>query len=67
MARPGSHKYDITRARLRNILDDYGVPDKKADELANEIMQSRRGKLLIPARAMRRARRFVSSRRHGRA
>jgi hypothetical protein len=41
--RPGSHKYDIQRSRLRNRLDDQGIPDKRADEAANEILQEERG------------------------
>jgi hypothetical protein len=41
MPRPGSHRHDIQRARLRNRLDDNGVPDKRADELANELLQAR--------------------------
>lgn len=41
--RPGSHAYDIQRARLRNRLDDEGIPDERADEKANEILQEERG------------------------
>jgi hypothetical protein len=41
--RPGSHKYDIQRARLRNELDDQGVQDQEADEQANRILQEERG------------------------
>lgn len=41
--RPGSHKYDIQRARLRDRLDDEGIADKRADEAANKILQEERG------------------------
>lgn len=41
--RPGSHKYDIERSRIRNRLDNQGIPDKRADEAANEILQKDRG------------------------
>ncbi|MFC0529547.1 phosphatidylethanolamine-binding protein [Phytohabitans kaempferiae] len=41
--RPGSHKYDVQRARLRKRLDDEGISDKRADEVANEILQKERG------------------------
>ncbi|MDQ7911239.1 phosphatidylethanolamine-binding protein [Phytohabitans sp. ZYX-F-186] len=41
--RPGSNKYDIQRARLRDRLDDEGIPDKRADQAANEILQKERG------------------------
>ncbi|GII25817.1 phosphatidylethanolamine-binding protein [Planosporangium mesophilum] len=56
MPRPGSHKYDIKRSRLRNELDDAGIPDKRADELANEILRNPRG---LRARLTHVARRFV--------
>ncbi len=38
MARHGSHKYEIKRNRIRNDLDDHGIPDKRADDLANDIL-----------------------------
>jgi hypothetical protein len=40
MAQHTSHKYEIKRNRIRNDLDDrgHGIPDKRADELANDIM-----------------------------
>jgi len=44
MPRPGSHKYDIQRARLRKRLDNEGIPDKHADEQANQILQEEQGK-----------------------
>jgi hypothetical protein len=56
MPRPGSHKYDIRRARLRNELDDAGIPDKRADELANEILRNPRG---ARARLLHVVRRFI--------
>ncbi len=39
MPTPGSHRYDVQRARLRAKLDDEGVNDQKADAAANEILQ----------------------------
>jgi hypothetical protein len=42
-SRPGSHPYDVQRARLRRRLDQEGVADKRADERANEILQKERG------------------------
>ncbi|SHF02637.1 YbhB/YbcL family Raf kinase inhibitor-like protein [Streptoalloteichus hindustanus] len=39
MPDPGSHKYDIQRARLRARYDDQGVPDQNADRAANEELQ----------------------------
>jgi Raf kinase inhibitor-like YbhB/YbcL family protein len=39
MPNPGSHRYDIKRARLRNEYDDHGVPDQHADQAANEELQ----------------------------
>ncbi|GIH20476.1 hypothetical protein [Rugosimonospora africana] len=38
MAQHGSHKYEIKRNRLRNELDNSGIPDKRADNLANDIL-----------------------------
>ncbi len=44
MPRPGSHAYDVQRARLRNRIDDEGDhPDAAADERANQILQRDRG------------------------
>ena len=44
-ARPGSHKYDIQRSRLRDRLANNGEEkvDHEADERANEILQRERG------------------------
>jgi hypothetical protein len=56
MPRPGSHRYDIRRARLRNELDDAGIPDKRADELANEVLRNPRG---TRARLLQVVRKFV--------
>jgi hypothetical protein len=56
MPRPGSHKYDIRRTRLRNQLDDHGIPDERADQLANEILQNPRG---TKARLLHAVRKFV--------
>ncbi|MBQ1075976.1 phosphatidylethanolamine-binding protein [Micromonospora sp. C31] len=43
--RPGSNAYDKQRARIRNAIDDSGrrVPDDKANDVANRILQSDRG------------------------
>jgi hypothetical protein len=62
MPRPGSHKYDVKRTRLRNQLDDHGFPDKQADELANEILQNPRG---TKARLLQVVRRLVPKSRRG--
>lgn len=35
----GSHAYDVKRARLRDELDNSGVPDKNASVAANEQLQ----------------------------
>jgi hypothetical protein len=58
MPRPGSHKYDIKRRRLRKELEDGGIaPDAKASEQANKELQddpprtlprSRNGRILSP-------------------
>jgi hypothetical protein len=40
MPRPGSHKYDIKRRKLRQELEDKGVaPDAAADRQANAELQ----------------------------
>ncbi|NEE01462.1 hypothetical protein [Phytoactinopolyspora halotolerans] len=40
MPRPGSHQYDVKRARLRKELEDEGVAaDQDADEEANRRLQ----------------------------
>ena len=39
MPTPGSHKYDKQRTRLRNELDNSGIPDGNADKAANEQMR----------------------------
>ncbi|SCL36551.1 hypothetical protein GA0070616_5517 [Micromonospora nigra] len=43
--RPGSNAYDKQRARIRNAIDESGrrVPDHKADDVANRILQDDRG------------------------
>jgi phosphatidylethanolamine-binding protein (PEBP) family uncharacterized protein len=39
MPTPGSHRYDVRRTRLRGELESEGIPDKHADEAANEAMR----------------------------
>ena len=39
MPTPGSHAYDVKRARLRDELDNSGVPDKNATVAANAQLQ----------------------------
>jgi hypothetical protein len=39
MPTPGSHAYDVQRARKRDELDNSGVPDKNATIAANEELQ----------------------------
>ena len=39
MPEPGSHAYDVQRARLRNELDNSGTPDKNATIAANKELQ----------------------------
>jgi hypothetical protein len=42
--RPGSNAYDIERARLRKLLENSGrATDKRANEVANRILQEDRG------------------------
>jgi hypothetical protein len=42
--RPGSHKYDVKRARLRKLIEDSGrAADQEANVVANEILQEERG------------------------
>ncbi|NJP33999.1 phosphatidylethanolamine-binding protein [Micromonospora thermarum] len=43
--RPGSNAYDKQRARIRDAIDDSGrrVSDRKANEVANRILQQDRG------------------------
>jgi len=36
---PGSHAYDVQRARKRDELDSSGTPDKNATVAANEELQ----------------------------
>jgi hypothetical protein len=43
MAQHGSHKYEIKRNRIRNDLDNNGIPDKRADDLANRILAEEHG------------------------
>jgi hypothetical protein len=62
MPKPGSHKYDIKRARLRNALDAAGIPDERADQLANEILQNgnaKKFKRLLQRRVVENAGRFL--------
>lgn len=40
MPTPGSHAYDVKRARLRKEIDNEGTPDKNATIAANEELQS---------------------------
>jgi hypothetical protein len=46
MPRPGSHKYDIKRRKLRKELEDQGVAsDAEATEQANaELQRNRRNR-----------------------
>ena len=39
MPEPGSHAYDIQRARLRKEIDGSGTPDKNATIAANRQLQ----------------------------
>ena len=39
MPTPGSHGYDVQRTRLRGKLESEGIPDERADENANRILQ----------------------------
>jgi len=39
MPEPGSHKYDVQRARLRDRLEDEGTPDAAADAEANRRLR----------------------------
>jgi hypothetical protein len=39
MPEPGSKAYDKQRQVLRNKFDNQGVPDGKADERANAVLQ----------------------------
>lgn len=39
MPEPGSKAYDKQRQQLRNEFDNQGVPDGKADERANAVLQ----------------------------
>ncbi|HEY0696510.1 MAG TPA: phosphatidylethanolamine-binding protein [Micromonospora sp.] len=42
--RPGSHAYDVERARLRKLVEDSGrAADDEANEVANRILQEDRG------------------------
>ena len=42
--RPGSHKYDVKRARLRKAVEDSGrAADQEANAVANQILQEDRG------------------------
>jgi Raf kinase inhibitor-like YbhB/YbcL family protein len=50
---PGSHRYDVTRARLRDELDNDGTPDAHATEEANRRL---RGPVPQPSRSAETAR-----------
>src|SRR5215211_5111905 len=39
MPTPGSHAYDLKRSRLRNRLENEGVPDEQADERAAQTLK----------------------------
>ena len=41
MPEPGSHAYDVERARLRDEIDNQGVPDANATDAANEQLRGR--------------------------
>lgn len=42
--RPGSHAYDVKRARLRKLIENSGrAADQEANDVANEILQEERG------------------------
>ena len=43
MAQHGSHKYEIKRNRIRNDLDNCGIPDKRADDMAKRILDNEHG------------------------
>jgi hypothetical protein len=43
MAKHGSHKYEVKRNRIRNDLDNQGIPDKRADDMANQILANEHG------------------------
>lgn len=54
MPRPGSHQYDVKRARLRKQLEDEGkATDQDADREANRHLQEDEG--LEPLRRTDRA------------
>ena len=44
-SRPGSHAYDVERARLRKELENSGrAVDEHANEEANRILKDERGR-----------------------
>lgn len=43
MAQHGSHKDEVKRNRIRNDLDNHGIPDKQADKMANDILDDPHG------------------------
>jgi hypothetical protein len=43
MAQHGSHKQEIKRNRVRNDLENHGIPDKRADDMANNILANEHG------------------------
>ncbi|HEX2313669.1 MAG TPA: hypothetical protein VHJ17_08055 [Thermomonospora sp.] len=54
MPRPGSHKYDIKRAKTRKRMEDEGVAsDRRAGEQANRELQ--RDERMRPRKATERA------------
>ncbi len=55
MPEPGSHAYDVQRQRLRNELDNQGIPDANATAAANEQLQGGE-RSASPALATERAR-----------
>lgn len=55
MPTPGSHSYDVQRARLRGKLEDEGVNDRNADEAANAILQKENDAVSPAARTDRAA------------
>jgi hypothetical protein len=43
MAQHGSHKYETKRNRIRNDLENHGIPDKRADDTANLTLANEHG------------------------
>ena len=62
MAQHGSHKRQIQRNRVRNDLENQGIPDKGADNMANDILNNEHGtktRLLPNPRLLRYLRRLT--------